>query len=364
MTLENDRRVFAKTADRDKLEPTMPEPLPTDDPSGAERTQQLERLHDALHSTIIGQDQVVREVVWALLAGGHVLLEGAPGLGKTLLIKTLSHCLHLQFSRIQFTPDLMPSDITGNDVLLLDERGNSTGQFRLHPGPLFAQLVLADEINRASPKTQSALLEAMQEGAVTIAGKRHELRPPFMVFATENPIEMEGTYPLPEAQLDRFLFKTLVPSPDLAELETILELTTGAPLQNPPAVLSAEELLSLQADCRRVVVPRAIIAYAARLTAATTPESASAPEQVKRCVRFGAGVRGGQALILGAKARALTEGRLNTSFEDIRAVVKPALRHRLLLGFEGIADGITTDSILDEVLSQVRELPPQLARYA
>jgi MoxR-like ATPase len=318
--------------------------------------KQGEALRQALHSAIIGQNEVVDQVLWALLAGGHVLLEGAPGLGKTLLVRTLAQCLSVDFSRIQFTPDLMPGDITGSNILLLDERGHSTGQFRLHKGPLFTQLLLADEINRASPKTQSALLEAMQEAAVTIAGTRHELPPPFMVFATENPIEMEGTYPLPEAQLDRFLFKTLVPFPSDEELEQILAATTGHQPNQPSAVLDGAALSTLQSTCREIVVPRAVLNYTARLTGCSAPEAPSAPELVRRAIRFGAGVRGGQALILGGKARALLSGRANVAFEDVQAVAKPALRHRLLLSFEGEADGVTADAVIDELVAQVPEV--------
>ncbi len=324
--------------------------------------EELQRLRDAVARVVIGQEEVLDEVMWALLARGHVLLEGAPGLGKTLLVKTLGRCLALDYSRIQFTPDLMPSDITGSNVLVLDAGGHSTGRFELHRGPLFAQLVLADEINRASPKTQSALLEAMQEGATTISGKRHRLPSPFMVFATENPIEMEGTYPLPEAQLDRFLFKTLVPSPPQDVLERILRATTGHPPAEPDVVLTADELERLQSLCRDIAVPDAVLRYATTLTASTDPDSVNASPRVQSAIRFGAGVRGGQALLLGGKARALSQGRANVSFEDVRAVAKPALRHRLLLSFEGEADGLTCDDVLDELLSEVKLLPPEVER--
>ncbi len=321
---------------------------------------QVAALKSALSTVVIGQEQVLDEVLWALLACGNVLLEGAPGLGKTLLVKTLSNCLDLSFSRIQFTPDLMPGDITGGNVLLLDEQGHSTGRFELHRGPLFAQLVLADEINRASPKTQSALLEAMQEGSVTISGTRHQLPSPFMVLATENPIEMEGTYPLPEAQLDRFLFKIMVPSPTPSVLESILAATTGHASASPTTVIQRAQLLELQSLCRDVAVPQAVLHYASRITTATDPMASSSTERVRTSVRFGAGVRGGQALILGGKARALSAGRPNVSFEDVRAVAKPALRHRLLLSFESESLGLSCDDVLSEVVDGINELPPEV----
>jgi MoxR-like ATPase len=322
--------------------------------------QASRQLEQAMSRVIVGQTDVIRQTLWCLLAGGHVLLEGAPGLGKTLLVRTLSDCLHLSFSRIQFTPDLMPSDITGTNVLVLDQRASE--RFELYRGPIFGQLVLADEINRATPKTQSALLEAMQERAVTIAGKRHPLPSPFMVLATENPIEMEGTYSLPEAQLDRFLLKVLVPSPSPDELTDILALTTGEQGPPPEPILSDAEVQRLQRLCREVVVARPLLEYVSRLVSASDPESDTAPALVKQALRYGAGVRGGQSVVLAAKARALLEGRANVSFEDLRAVAKPALRHRLLLSFAGEADGTRSDDVVAKLLEHVPERPPAVQR--
>src|SRR4051812_46969627 len=254
------------------------------------------RLKEAIGRVIVGQHEVVDQTLWGILAGGHVLLEGAPGLGKTLLVRTLSQCLELKFSRIQFTPDLMPSDVIGTNVLVMDPSQRSAGSmFAVQKGPIFGQIVLADEINRATPKTQSALLEAMAEHAVTIAGTRHALEEPFFVLATENPIEMEGTYPLPEAQLDRFLLKVIVPSPSEDEMVGVLGRTTGAALSAPEPVLTQEELMSAMALCRDVVVAEPVLRYAARLVRATDPTSASAPGIARRALRFGAGVRGGQS---------------------------------------------------------------------
>ena len=317
----------------------------------------LGKLRGAIAQVIVGQDAVIDEVLWALLAGGHVLLEGNPGLGKTLLVRTLAACFDLKFSRIQFTPDLMPSDVLGTNVLVLGADGASTGRFELHRGPIFGQVVLADEINRATPKTQSALLEAMQEQAVTIAGTRHALDAPFFVLATENPIEMEGTYPLPEAQLDRFLLKVIVPAPSQDELTTILERTTGQPPAMPGRVLGRSEVLELCALCRDVAVAEPVLRYAARLVGASTPESATATPLVKRAVRFGAGVRGAQSLILAAKSVALIEGRGHVSFGDVQRTARPVLRHRILRSFEGEADGISTDQIVDELIKNVPTLP-------
>jgi MoxR-like ATPase len=293
-----------------------------------------------------------------------VLLEGAPGLGKTLLVRTLAACVDLRFSRIQFTPDLMPSDVLGTNVLLLDTGGRSTGRFELHRGPIFGQLVLADEVNRAPPKTQSALLEAMQEHAVTIAGARHELEQPFMVLATENPIEMEGTYPLPEAQLDRFLLKVLVHSPSESELVEIVSRTTGRAESPPKPVLSHEEIAELRGLCRDVAIAEPVVRYAARLVAASDPQAKAAAEIVRRAVRYGASVRGAQALVLAAKAAALFDGRAHVALSDVTRVALPALRHRIIRSFEGEADGITTDQIVRALVEAVPPRPEAVERAA
>ncbi len=314
-------------------------------------------LRRAIATVIVGQNDVVDQVLWGLIAGGHVLLEGAPGLGKTLLVRTLASSLELRFSRIQFTPDLMPSDVTGTNVLVMDAGGASTGRFELMRGPIFGQVILADEINRATPKTQSALLEAMQEHAVTISGKRHVLEEPFFVLATENPIEMEGTYPLPEAQLDRFLLKVLVPSPSEDELTAIITRTTGHEVAAPDPVLHREDVLALRSLCRDVAVAEPVVRYASRLVGASTPETPDAPDVVKRGIRYGAGVRGGQSLVLAAKAVALLEGRAQVAFADVQRVALPVLRHRLIRSFEGEADGITTDQVIRQLVETVATRP-------
>jgi MoxR-like ATPase len=315
------------------------------------------RLRAAIGEVIVGQDEVVDQVLWGLVAGGHVLLEGNPGLGKTLLVRTLSSCLDLSFSRIQFTPDLMPSDVTGTNMLALGAGGTVSGRFELHRGPIFGQVVLADEINRATPKTQSALLEAMQEHAVTIGGTRHVLDEPFFVLATENPIEMEGTYPLPEAQLDRFLLKVLVPAPGEDDLTRILVRTTGQPVPPPARVLERGHVLELRTLCRDVVVAEPVLRYAARLVGASAPDAPHASPLVRRALRLGAGVRGAQALVLAGKAVALLEGRSHVSFADLARTAKPVLRHRLLRSFEGEADGITTDRVVEELIETVSTRP-------
>lgn len=316
-----------------------------------------DELRRSIAQVIVGQQEVVEQTLWCLLAGGHVLLEGAPGLGKTLLVRTLAQCLDLRFSRIQFTPDLMPSDVTGTNVLVLDQRGSTGERFELHKGPIFGQLVLADEINRATPKTQSALLEAMQEQAVTIAGTRHALPAPFMVLATQNPIEMEGTYSLPEAQLDRFLLKVIVPSPGPEELADILARTTTSESAKVRAIVTHTDVVNLQSLCREVVIAKPLLHYCARLVASSNPDNDASPELVKKALRYGAGVRAGQALVLTAKARALLAGRANVAFDDIRAAARPAFRHRLLLSFAGEADGVLTDDVVDRLLEEVPERP-------
>jgi MoxR-like ATPase len=302
---------------------------------------------------IIGQDEVVRGVLTCLLAGGHALLEGVPGLGKTLLVRTIGETLELSFSRVQFTPDLMPADITGTSILRDTTEGMRSLEFQ--PGPLFANLVLADEVNRATPKTQSALLEAMQERRVTSGRTTHTLPEPFFVLATQNPIEMEGTYPLPEAQLDRFLFKLTVPYPTEDDLLRIAQVTTGASMPRPARVASGATLLELMHFAREVPAADSVMRFAVRVVRRTNPETPDAPTEVKRFARYGSSPRGVQSLILGAKVRALLEGRYNVAFEDIRAVALPALRHRVILGFEADAEGVTTDKLIHDVVATTPE---------
>jgi MoxR-like ATPase len=295
---------------------------------------------------IVGQERVVEIALWTILCRGHLLVEGVPGLGKTLLVRALSQALGLYFSRIQFTPDLMPADILGTNVFTED------GGFRFVPGPLCANVVLADEINRATPKTQSALLEAMQEQKITVAGETHPLEEPFAVLATQNPIEMEGTYPLPEAQVDRFLFKAEVKFPNEGELvEIIRRNTEGGGIVLPGPAMGRDEVLLAQRVVAEYPVPRPLLEYAARIVLATHPKGPGSPESVRRYVQYGASPRGGLALILGAKARAFLAGRYHVAMEDIQAALRPALVHRLILNFRGEAEGITPGEILEEVLA-------------
>jgi MoxR-like ATPase len=312
--------------------------------------ENAQKIEEEVAKVIVGQDPVVRHVLIAILSGGHVLLEGVPGLGKTMLIRTLGEVLELKFSRIQFTPDLMPADITGTEILI-DQDGNR--EFRFQPGPVFANLVLADEINRATPKTQSAMLEAMQEYSVTVADTTYKLDQPFFVLATQNPLEMEGTYPLPEAQLDRFLFKVNIEFPSTKELGEILIRTTGADLPIANSVVSGQDILAMRTLSRQTPIASHVNEFVANLIVATHPDSPSAPKLVKQYVRYGSSPRGGQALILGSKVTALLEGRFNVAFDDVKAVAHAALRHRLLLNFEGLAENIQTDEIIDNVLENV-----------
>jgi MoxR-like ATPase len=313
----------------------------------------FETLRAEIGKCIVGYRENVEQVLVALFAGGHVLLEGVPGLGKTLLVKTISEAMHLSFRRVQFTPDLMPADITGVNIIHDDEHGGR--QFRFQQGPIFAHLVLGDEINRATPKTQSAILEAMQEHRVTVGGTTHKLPEPFWVLATQNPIEMEGTYPLPEAQVDRFFFKVNVTPQGEDELLGIIQRTTGDDQVEIKPVLNQDEILAMQATVRQVLVAEFVQRYAARIALATHPEQSHATDMVRRFVRFGVSPRGVQTLILGAKVRALLADRYNVSCEDVRAVARPALRHRMIRNFEAEAENVSTDSILDDILTRVGE---------
>ena len=316
-------------------------------------TDVVDRIKKEISKVIVGYDEIINFTIISLLSGGHVLLEGVPGIGKTLLVRTLSEILDLKFSRIQFTPDLMPADITGTNIILEDENGRK--YFKFQEGPIFANIILADEINRATPKTQSALLEAMQEGSVTSGGIIYSLPKPFFVMATQNPIEMEGTYPLPEAQLDRFFFKLILTPPSQEELLEIIERTTNVETPKVNKVADGETIEELKKIVRSVPVPMAVKEYAVKIVLATHPESTYAPEKVKKYVRYGASPRGAQALILGGKALALIEGRSNVSFKNIKKVAVPALRHRIILSFEGEAEGITTDEIIEDILEKVKE---------
>ena len=326
----------------------------------AAAAQDIERLRRTVQAlerevarVIVGQELVVRGVTIALLAGGHVLLEGLPGLGKTLLVRTIARVLQLHYSRIQFTPDLMPADILGTNILLDTAHGGRAFEFQA--GPIFANLVLADEINRATPKTQSALLEAMQEQVVTVGTIGHPLPRPFFVLATQNPIELEGTYPLPEAELDRFFFKLQVGFPSRAELSAIVERTTGPRGEPPATVADGTSVLELQELAREIPIATHVADYAVRLVLASHPELPEAAETARRNVRFGASPRAAQTIILGAKIHAVLAGRVNVAFDDVRRVALAALRHRLILSYEAEARGITADRVVAELLTAVTE---------
>ncbi|HEX5829221.1 MAG TPA: MoxR family ATPase [Candidatus Limnocylindrales bacterium] len=313
----------------------------------AERARAIEA---EVGKVIVGQRELVRHTMVALLANSHALLEGVPGLGKTMLVRTIADVIDCSFNRIQFTPDLMPADITGTNILV-EEAGARI--FRFQPGPIFANLVLADEINRATPKTQSSLLEAMQEHQVTVARNRYPLDPPFFVLATQNPLEMEGTYPLPEAQLDRFLLKVMVPFPSEEDLVAIIDRTTGADSVTAKPVATAAEIVEMQRLARAVPIAPHITAYAVSVLAATHPDNRRAPGLVRQYVRYGGSPRGAQALVTAGKILALMDGRFNVSVDDVRAAALPALRHRVILNFEGEAEGITSEAVVRAILDEV-----------
>jgi len=320
--------------------------------------QAYARIQGEIGKVIVGHTEIVHGVLACLFVGGHALLEGVPGLGKTLLVRTLSEVLDLKFNRIQFTPDLMPSDIMGTNII--SESPDGKRVFSFQPGPLFAQIVLADEINRATPKTQSALLEAMQEHSVTIGGTIHKLEEPFLVMATQNPIEQEGTYPLPEAQLDRFFFKLVVNYSGREEMATILDRTTRGEWPEANKVMDGQEIRKWQQLVREVLIAPQVQDYAIRLVLATHPQGEFAAADTNKFLRVGASPRGAQALVLAGKIRALLEGRYNVSFEDIRRVYLPALRHRILLNFEAQAENIPSDAVLTEILKEVKEKGPEI----
>ncbi len=309
--------------------------------------QTFDRIKSEVNKVIVGQEEVVDSVLIGLAANGHILLEGMPGLGKTLLVKSLSQALSLDFSRVQFTPDMMPADVTGTNVL------NDARLFEFRRGPIFANIVLADEINRATPKTQSALLEAMQERSVTVSGKRHELAEPFLVMATQNPIEQEGTYPLPEAQLDRFFFKLIVPFPTKSELKAIVQRTTGTDSGEILPVATGADVIRMRTLAREVPISDSVLDYALNIILGTHPDSERPCEQVMRYVRYGSSPRGAQSLISAAKIRAILDGRFNVSKEDLTASATPVLRHRLILNFEAEADNVSADNIIRSALLHV-----------
>ena len=312
---------------------------------------QYEKIREEIAREMVGQAEVVEHLLLAVVAGGNVLLEGVPGLGKTHLVRVLSKTLDLPFSRIQFTPDLMPADITGTNILVRSEEGTA---FRFQKGPLFASIVLADEINRATPKTQAALLEAMQEHSVTVAGETMALPEPYFVLATQNPVEQEGTYPLPEAQLDRFLFKVLVPFPTLEELSGIMDLTVKDSGRETRRVVGAEKLLAMRETARKVPIAASVQEYALKLVLATHPETENAPEVSRKYLRFGASPRAAQAMLGTARVRALNQGRFNVAFEDINYVAPACLRHRLGLNFEAVTEGRGTEDLIREIMEHVK----------
>jgi MoxR-like ATPase len=328
----------------------------------AEFRTRYDQLKAEISKVIVGHDEIIHGVLTCLFIGGHALLEGVPGLGKTLLVRTLSDALELDFNRIQFTPDLMPADIIGTNVVMESPDGRRVFEFQ--PGPIFSQIVLADEINRATPKTQSALLEAMQEHSVTVGGTIHRLKEPFFVMATQNPIEQEGTYPLPEAQLDRFLFKLIVGYSTREELNTILDRTTRGERIRASKVMDGETLIQFQGLVREVIIAPHVQDYAIRLTLATHPQGPHAASVTNQYIRWGSSPRGVQTLVLAAKVRALLDNRYNVSFEDLRRVFLPSLRHRVLLNFEAQAEGIDPDEVLLQVLESVPEKAEERAAVA
>ncbi|MBK9974508.1 MAG: MoxR family ATPase [Planctomycetes bacterium] len=317
------------------------------------------KLRAEIGKVIVGHGDIVDKTIVGFVTGGHILLEGVPGLGKTMLVRTLADAVEVVFSRIQFTPDLMPADITGTNIVV-EEDGRR--RFEFQKGPIFGNIVLADEINRATPKTQSALLEAMQEGSVTFAGKTMRFEQPFFVLATQNPIEMEGTYPLPEAQLDRFMFKLDVKSPSVAELASIFSGTTGADANRAGKVVDGKRILEMRALASQVPIAQHLNEYVARLVLATHPDSPEAAPMVKQFVRVGSSPRGGQAIIRGAKMIALARGRYNVSADDIKECAYPALRHRMILNFEGEAEGIRPDDVIGKVLAHVQDIPERVRK--
>jgi MoxR-like ATPase len=338
----------------------MTEPMTDTSPKQELAPEQFAELATAIETEvgryIVGQRALVRQTLISLLAGSHALLEGVPGLGKTMLVRTMSEALELNFSRIQFTPDLMPADIVGTNIIV--EEGGER-RFRFQPGPIFSNLVLADEINRATPKTQSALLEAMQEHRVTVAKQQYTLSEPFFVLATQNPLEMEGTYPLPEAQLDRFFFKIDVPFPSEEDLIAIMERTTGVEAPTVGKAASGADVIAMQRLARDVPIASHVMAYAIRILRATHPETEGAPELVAKYVRYGGSPRGAQAMVLGSKIHALLDGRFNVAYSDVQAVAAPALRHRVILNFEGEAEGISTDSVVRAIIAETPTEPAE-----
>ncbi len=319
----------------------------------------VEQLKAEIGKVIVGHAEIVDKTLVGFVTGGHILLEGVPGLGKTMLVRTLSDAVDVTFSRIQFTPDLMPADITGTNIVV-EEDGHR--RFEFQKGPVFGNIILADEINRATPKTQSALLEAMQEASVTFGGRTFKFDQPFFVLATQNPIEMEGTYPLPEAQLDRFMFKLDVKSPSVAELAKVLSNTTGSEKARAGKVVDGKRIVAMRELAEQVPIAQHLTEYASRLVLATHPESPEAAPIVKQFVRVGSSPRGGQAMIRGAKMIALARGRFNVSADDIRECAHPALRHRLILNFEGEAEGIKSDEVISRVIEHVPDIPERVRK--
>ena len=317
--------------------------------------KQCANIFEQVSRDVIGQKEVVEGTIIAMIAGGNVLLEGVPGVGKTRLVRSLGRVFDLPFARIQFTPDLMPADVTGTNIIVKDENGNSAFQFQ--PGPIFSNIILADEINRATPKTQSALLEAMQEHTVTVMGTSRKLAEPFFVLATQNPIEQDGTYPLPEAQMDRFMFKLIVPNPSLDELMQIVAMTQKTMAEVADSACNGEQLLQMRATANQIPVAEEVLRYAMIMTSATHPDSECASEAAKKYIRNGASPRAGQALISAAKVKALIKGRFNVSFSDIEELAYPVLRHRIKLNFEAIAERITTDDVIKLIVEEVSKNP-------